>query len=144
LLYLPKQNYILSGSYDYSISVISLYEAKIIKKLSYHNNIISSLVCLDDERFASSCLEVIKIWSLNSDIESTKTIKAHEECGEYIVLKSLSNDFIISYAGDEFRVWHAKNYECLKIYKEDKTICTIITSEKNNRYDLVIQTIDKE
>jgi WD40 repeat protein len=68
ILYLPKKNYLLSGSADRTINVINLSEGNSIQKLNGHSYSVSSLISLNDETFASGSYEVIKIWSIKEDI----------------------------------------------------------------------------
>jgi WD40 repeat protein len=46
LLYLPKQNYLLSGSWDKTINVLSLSEGKSIQTLTGHSDFVTSLISL--------------------------------------------------------------------------------------------------
>jgi WD40 repeat protein len=147
LLYLPKQNFLLSGSFDFSINVLSLSDEKSIKRLTDHKNIITSLVLLNDETFASSSLGVIKIWSIKAEenkehIECIciKTLNAHEEI-DYIFLYNLANDFMVSKTGSEFIIWDVKNYESLKSYKEDSVIDKFIVTKNQS---IVTSTTDNK
>jgi WD40 repeat protein len=134
LLYLPKQNYLLSGSWDKTINVLCLTEEKSIKTLTGHNNTVSSLISLNDETFASSSIGVIKIWSIKADtsIECIKTINADEESPKSISLYNLGSDLMVSTSNDEFKIWDLKNYECLKTYKEDSAIHGLIGTKNES------------
>ncbi len=52
ILYLPKLNFLLSGSYDNIIDVYSFKEKKIIEKLTGHIDFIPSLVSINDTTLA--------------------------------------------------------------------------------------------
>jgi hypothetical protein len=133
LLYLPKQNYLLSGSSDQTINVLSLSEEKSIKKLTGHNSTVSSLISLNDETFASGSYREIKIWSIKANIICLKNIRAHEEvCEFFIFLQLVENDFIVSQSGDEFKIWDLKNYQCSKTYKENSGITAMIVTKNKN------------
>jgi WD40 repeat protein len=121
LLYLPKKNYLLSRSYNKTINVINLSEGTSIQILTDHSNPVTSLISLNDETFASGSRGEIKIWSIKADatIECIKTINAHGESRNVIILHNLGNDFMISQSADEFKIWDLKTYECLGTYIED-------------------------
>jgi WD40 repeat protein len=132
LLYLPKQNYLLSGSWDKTINVTCLSERKLIKTLTGHSDWVSSLISLNDETFASGSEGEIKIWSIKEEIQFIKTIKAYEGICWGVFLNLLGNDFMISRIGDcEFKIWDLKNYECLKTYEEDSRIRELIVTKNN-------------
>jgi WD40 repeat protein len=135
LLYLPKQNFLVSGSQDTTINVLNLSDEKSIAKLTGHSERVFSLISLDDNTFASSSKGEIKIWEIKSDnsIECVKTIVAHEGSSKWVVLNKLGDDFMVSYTtdSDEFKIWDAKTFECVKTYNED-TLFTrmIVTKDK--------------
>jgi WD40 repeat protein len=134
LLYLPQRNYLLSGSSDKVINVLSLSEEKSIKKLTDHTNPVTSLLSLRNETFASGSWREIKIWSFKAEIECIKTINAHENSNffYYTFLNLLGSDFMISRSHDEFKIWDLKNYECIKTHKEDSEIRDLIVTKNNN------------
>jgi WD40 repeat protein len=134
LFYLSKQNFLLTGSQDATINVLSLSEGKSIQTLTDHNEWVSSLISLNDETFASGSRREIKIWSIKADtsIESIKTIVAHEEIGYSIFLYLLRNDFMLSRSENEFTIWDVETYECLITYKEDSFIRRLIVTGDDN------------
>jgi WD40 repeat protein len=144
LLYLPKQNYLIAGSRYSTIDVINLSEGTSIHTLTGHSNDVTSIISLNDETFASSCLGEIKIWSIKSDtsIQCIQTIVVHEYSDYPIVLYNLGSDFIISQSGHEFKIWDWKTYEneCLRTYREDYPIIAL-TVTKN--LDIITGTKDK-
>lgn len=130
LLYLPKKNYLISGSYDKTINILSLSEDNVIKRLYDHNILISSLIYLNEECFASSSFKEIKIWSIKSQIECIKTIQAHENSQSCIYLYPFGQGFMVSHSyGDKFMVWDTNNHECIKTFKEDSNICDMIVTK---------------
>jgi WD40 repeat protein len=133
LVYLPKQDYLVSGSRDKTINVLNLCEGKSVKTLTGHNDYVYSLISINDETFASGSWDgEIKVWSINAEIECVKTIKAHEYCGYRIYLYLLTDDFMISRLGNEFIIWDVKTYECLKNYKDDSVIQGLIITKNQN------------
>jgi WD40 repeat protein len=136
LVYLPKQNYLLSRSKDHTINVLSLSEGKLIQKLTCHRDYVSSFICINDETFASSTWREIIIWSVKSDnsLECKKTINVHEMSCHDIVLHNLGNDYMVSarYDDYEFKIWDKRNYECIKTYKEDAPIRRMIITKDQN------------
>lgn len=145
MIYLPKHNYILSGSQDRTINVLSLNDKNSIKKITDHNNWVTSILLLSDETFSSASRGVIKIWSIKSEIECIKTIDAHEKSRYTMNLHLLGNNFMISQSDyEEFKIWDLKNYECLKTYREDTDIYgmnvtknSIITRTKDNKVNVL-------
>jgi WD40 repeat protein len=137
LLYLPKQNFLLTGACDKVINVLSLTEGKLIKRLTGHCNGLSSFLSLSDDTFASASFGVIKIWSMKNaktdeSIECVRTIRAHENSETGIFLHRLGNDLFLSRSyNNEFIIWDIKTYECLKIYKEDSPIFRLIVTNDN-------------
>jgi WD40 repeat protein len=135
LLYLPKQNFLLSGLHNRTINVLSLSEGWSIKKLTDHNSPVFSLISLNDETFASGSFDgVIKIWFIKGDtsIECITTIKAHEENIYGIDLNVLGNEFIISRSGIEFKIWNVSTHECIKTFYEDSLIDRLIVTKNQN------------
>jgi WD40 repeat protein len=134
LLYLPKQNYLLSGSLDATINVFSLTEGKSIKKLTDHNHYINSLISLNEETFASGSDGVIKIWSIRADtsIECIRTLKAAEGSEDCMYLNLLANDFMVNRSGRDFKIWDAKTYECLICFKEDSYIYRMLVTKNHS------------
>lgn len=117
ILYLPKQNYLLSSSWDKTIKVLDLYKEKQITILFDHDCTVSSLISLNDKTFASSSKGVIKIWSIEKKIKCIKTIIT--DVKNNTSLKNLGEDLMVSIADYEFKIWDLKNYECIKTYTED-------------------------
>jgi WD40 repeat protein len=134
LLYLPKYDYLLSGSSDKTINIITLSEGKLIKRLIGHSYAVYSLISLNDETFASSSKGEIKILSIKEDtsIECIKTIYTHEETINSIYLYNLGNEFMVSKSNKEFKIWDVRTYECMKTYKEDSVIYNLIVIKDNN------------
>jgi WD40 repeat protein len=127
LLYLPKQNYLLSGSGtgDKTINVLSLSEGKSIQTLTGHTKWATSLISLNDKTFASGSRNgVIKIWSIKEDstIECISTIKSPENRYNSILLQNLSKEFMVSMSGIELKIWDVKTYECINTFIEDSLI----------------------
>jgi WD40 repeat protein len=132
LLFIPKQNYLLSGSSDKTINIMCLSKRKLIKTLFAHSEWVSSLLSLNDETFASGSEGEIKIWSIKEDIQCIKTIIAYEGICWGVYLNLLGNDFMISRIGDhEFKIWDLKTYQCLKTYEEDSRIRELIVTKNN-------------
>jgi WD40 repeat protein len=132
LLYLPKQNYLLSGSlWNKSIIVLNLSDLKTIQKLTGHISEVTSFLSLNDETFASGSYGEFKIWSIKADssIQCIQTIPAHENCTNRIVLYNFVNDLMISRSGEEFKIWDWKTYECLGRYGEDCPIIALIVTK---------------
>jgi hypothetical protein len=132
LLYLPKQNCLLSVSKDGIFNVLSLSEGKSIKTLSILNDWIFGLISLNDETFANANFGQIKIWSIKEDIQYLKTIKAHNDRYPFIFLYLLGKDLMVSRSKDEFIIWDVKNYNYSKTYKEDSFIQRLIVTGENN------------
>lgn len=131
LLYIPNHNYLVSGSYDKTINVLSLLknQEKSIKKLTGHFNYISSLININDELFASGSFMRIKIWSVTKDFECIMTLKNNlTMC--YVYLNLFKNDFMVSRSNrEEFKVWDLKTYDCLYTYNEDSNILKLIVNK---------------
>jgi hypothetical protein len=139
LLYLPKQNYLLSGSYE-TMNVLNLSDEKSIKKLTDRNHWFTSIILPHDETFASSSKREIKIWSFKKESDFSiecickKTIDDDDEEQSYdsISLHLFTNDFLVSRSNDEFKIWDLKNYECLKTYFEDSFIERLIVTKNKS------------
>jgi WD40 repeat protein len=135
LLYLSKQNILLLGSFDETINVFSMSERKLIKTLTDHCDIVTSLISLNEETFASGSHDgEIKIWSIKVEncFECIQTIIAHEK--GWVFLHILTNDFIVStsYDAKEFKIWDLKTYECLKTCKEETCMNKLIVDKNNS------------
>jgi WD40 repeat protein len=140
LVHLPKQNYLLYGSKDHTINVLSLSEGKLIQTLTGHRDYVSSFLCINDETFASSTLREIIIWSVKSDnsLECKKTINADENIEYDILLYNLGNDYMVSTRHDvcEFKIWDKRNFECIKTYKENLPIRRLMVTK--NHYIITV------
>jgi WD40 repeat protein len=134
LLYLPKINYLLSGSWDKTINVFDLSEKKTFRRLTGHNYGVTSLISLNEETFASCCSREIKIWSIRID-NNTKKIMYIEAIksivGNTLSLHSLGKDLMLCRRDYDLEIWDMKNYnfKCLNSYKEDKAIETLIVTK---------------
>jgi WD40 repeat protein len=120
LLYLPKQNYLVSGSIDETIKVLSLPEGNLIQTLTGHSGEVTSIIFINDETFASGSFGEIKIWSIKENIQCIKTRNSEKK--HYVYLRLLGNDFIVSRCLNEFKIWDVENYECVKTFEEEKPI----------------------
>jgi WD40 repeat protein len=144
LLYLPKQNYLLSGSFNSTINVLSLSEGKSIEKLYGPNNTVTSLLSLNDETFACGSYEgVIKIWSIKADtsIECIRTLEAPEGRLYGIYLNLLGNDLMLSRSRCECKIWDVKTYKCIKTFYEDSFINKMIVTKNQN---IITETQDNK
>lgn len=148
LIYLPKFDYLLSGSYDLTIHVFSLSQEKSIARLRGHSRGVYSLIALTEDMFASGSYSEIKIWSIEEDasIECIYTIITHENL-DCISLHLLGSNYMISSACNEFKIWSVKNWddletlECLKTYNEDSNIKKLIVTKNGN---IITSTSDKK
>jgi hypothetical protein len=112
LLYLPKQNYLLSGSIK-TIDVLCLSKNKLIKTLTVHIDEIYSLILLNDETFASSSDQEFKIWSIKEDtsFECINTIKFHKKnakCDDFQLLGNHEERECL-YLGDQSKIDESEN-----------------------------------
>jgi WD40 repeat protein len=149
LLYLPKQKYLLSGSKDETINVLSLFEEKLIETLTGHSSYVSSFLSINDQTFASGSNGEIKIWSIKDEtiIECIRTLNAHEKSYYNICLYHLGNDYMVSRTNDdrEFKIWDVKNFKCLRVYKEDSEFHHLIVTKSNsNSNSIITGTKDKK
>lgn len=129
ILYLPQQKYLISGSSGKTIDVYSLSQGESIQTI--YDDCCFPLLAIDNSTFVSANKEEIKFWSLKSEFECIKTIKAHEN-EKWISLSLLGNDLMVSKSGDEFKIWDIKNYECLKTFKEDSSIRQLIVAKNKD------------
>jgi WD40 repeat protein len=140
ILYIPKFDYLVTGSSDKTIKVISLANQQQHKTLEGHSYVISSLLLLSNDRFASGGFTEIKIWSIkeNTNIDCIKHMNANEIFSHcFISLHSLRNEFFVCRASNEFSIWDANNYELIKIYKEESYIETLIVTRS---HDIITST----
>jgi WD40 repeat protein len=132
LLYLPKPNYLLSSSEDETINVFSLSEGKSIQTLTDHNHTVYSLISLSDTTFASASHDdEIKFWSIKEDnsIECIRTLEAYKESSHYFYLNNFGSDVMVSRLKSEFSIWDVNTYECIKTYKENSYIESLIVTK---------------
>lgn len=145
LEYLPKYDFLLSGSKDSKIKALRLSDGQLINPIEDADHNICSLITLSEDSFASSNLDgEIKIWFIkdNNHIECIKIIKAHD-INEYLYLSKLGNDFFVSrqYNHNEFKIWHGKTFELLRTYEEISIINSLIVTTKNT---IITVTEDKQ
>lgn len=145
LVYLPKNNFLLSFSEDISLNVYNLTLEITIKSIVDYSSV-TSIISINDDTFASASYKNLKIWSIKSIksdtcIECIKTIDIHEEqinpmYDQYdILLYLLGKDFIVirnRAIDDEFKIFDLKNYEFIKCLKEDSNIITLIITKNNS------------
>lgn len=147
ILYLSKQDYLLTSSYDnnYIINVLSIKENKLIQSLTGHRGYVSSLVSINDETFASRCFSKIKIWRIKHDnlIECIQTLKVEEsENSEGLLINLIGNRYLVSHSfGNKFEIWNLNSYEKIAtIEEDDKISCLVVT--KDNK--IITCTNDKK
>lgn len=128
IIYLPKHNYLLSGSSDTTINIFDLSN-EYNKKLTSHTNSVSSLLSINEETFASASFDgEIKIWRIQKEFECIRTIYS-STTGDYVYLYLLGDDFVVSKSLHEFQIWDSKNFEIIKTCKEDSWILRIIVTK---------------
>jgi WD40 repeat protein len=126
--YLPELNYLLSGSKDNIINVLSISEGEVIKTLTEHSDWVYSFISLKEGTFASFTKNEIKFWSIKENFTCVETIKAHEDNNHNRYLPHITK-LLVTISDDQFKVWDFKDLQCLYNYKENSFISGLILTK---------------
>lgn len=147
LLYLKKQNLLLSGHGDFKINIKHFYlsdnEYRYPNCLTGHTYVVHSMVSINDETFASCSLDgLIKIWSIKQGIiECIKDIQNHQLIFNIDTFLHSFENMLIIQSQDEFRILDSENFECIQIFKEESHIMFMIFTKNK---DIIIGTENKK
>jgi WD40 repeat protein len=140
LLYLSKQDVLLSGEYG-QVNVWSISQEKLINTLTDDWGYVCSLLCINEEILLSGSYGEIKIRSIKDDFKCLKTIKGLE--GYIYSLYPLGKDHFVSASKtSSFKIWNVNQpYDCVKTIDENFPINEIIVT-KNSQ--IITATSDKK
>jgi WD40 repeat protein len=120
---LSNGNVTFTANYDYNSFIIILDPNKDYNStrtiLSGHNINIYSMIKLTNDKFATCCYKIIKLWDIKNNYNCSETINAHSE---RISCLLFTGDFLISGSYDKtIKVWESKNkFKCVKTIHSDK------------------------
>jgi hypothetical protein len=127
--YLPKQKLLLHG-FKKVIHVYSEVNRDNNQILSGHNDEISSITRIGDEKFAScSKYGEIKFWCIDdiNSIKCTETITGQVKGN--LTLQFLDQDFMITKCKSEMKIWSSSNNACIRTFNENSGIRRLIITK---------------